>query len=446
MYIRNGEQILENENTIYLWLMSKHSHLLETVNEISSAAAELGIAHQTTEDQQLDGRLIHVKGRELINFSSCSYLGLELDERLKDGAIDAIRRYGTQFSSSRAYMSVTLYKEAETLLSEIFEKPVVLAPTVTLGHISNIPVLVDDNDIVITDAQVHESVATAVQLLKARHIPVEMVRHSNMEALEERIQELSAKYNKIWYMADGVYSMYGDFIPIDEVVKLLDKYENFYTYIDDSHGMSWAGKNGAGYVLGQVDMHPKMYITTGLAKSFGVCGGVLIFPNEDAKNLVRHCGKTLMFSGPIQPANLGAIIASAKIHLSEEIYGLQQQMVERINYFRRTADKYNLPLIGGGRSPIFFIGLGRPKTGYSMVSRIMNRGFFANLSVFPSVSYKHTGLRIPITLHHTFEDIDDLLRAIAEELPEALHDAGSDMDEIHRAFNLPVKMLHKKIA
>ncbi len=427
--------------------MSKHLHLLETVSEISVAAAELGIAHQTTEDNHLDGRLIHVKGQELINFGSCSYLGLEMDKRLKDGAIDAILRYGTQFSSSRAYMSVTLYSEAEKLLGEIFEKPVVLAPTVTLGHISALPVLVDDGDAIITDSQVHESVATAVQLLKARHIPVEMVRHNNMEALELKLQELCPKHNRVWYMADGVYSMYGDFMPVNDVKNLLNKYENFYTYVDDSHGMSWTGKNGVGYVLSQGDMHPKMYMITGLAKSFGVCGGVLIFPDEKSKMLVRHCGKTLMFSGPIQPANLGAICASAKIHLSKEIYTLQDKMTERINYFHFLADKYDLPLIGEGASPIFFIGLGRPKTGYSMVRKMMNRGFFANLSVFPSVSYKHTGLRIPITVHHTLEDIDNLLSAIAEELPEALNDAGSSIEEVRRAFGLPDKaVLQKKIA
>jgi len=428
--------------------MSKHLHLLETVSEISSAAAELGIAHQVTEDNYLDGRLIHVKGKELINFGSCSYLGLELDKRLKDAAIDAITRYGTQFSSSRSYMSVTPYRDAEGMLADIFDKPVVLAPTVTLAHISAIPVLVDDNDIVITDSQVHASVATAVELLKARRIPVEMVRHNNMEALEQRLQELCPKYNKVWYMADGVYSMYGDFMPVNEVVALLDKYDNFNTYIDDSHGMSWAGKNGSGYVLSQVEMHPKMFITTGLAKSFGVCGGVMIFPDEKTKTLVRHCGKTLMFSGPIQPANLGAICASAKIHLSKEIYVLQDKLEDRINYFRRLAAKYNVPLIGDGRSPIFFVGLGRPKTGYSMVRKMMNRGFFANLSVFPSVSYKHTGLRIPITLHHSFDDIENLLATIAEELPEALNDAGSNMEEIYRAFNIPEKkvVLQKRIA
>src|ERR1051325_7665120 len=128
----------------------------------------------------------------------------------------------------------------------MYNQPVVIAPSTTLGHISNIPVLVGDNDAVILDSQVHESVQTVVQLLKTRNITVELVRHNRMDNLEDRIKVLSETHRKVWYMADGVYSMYGDFPPVKELVELMSRYEQFYLYVDDSHGMSWAGKNGTG--------------------------------------------------------------------------------------------------------------------------------------------------------------------------------------------------------
>ena len=62
--------------------------------------------------------------------------------------------------------------------------------------------------------------------------------------LESRIKALRNDYKKIWYMADGVYSMQGDFAPIKELYKLADQYEQLHLYIDDIHGMSWAGPNG----------------------------------------------------------------------------------------------------------------------------------------------------------------------------------------------------------
>jgi 7-keto-8-aminopelargonate synthetase-like enzyme len=38
-----------------------------------------------------------------------------------------------------------------------------------------------------------------------------------MDLLEERINKLKDKYDKIWFMADGVYSMYGDFLPAQQL-------------------------------------------------------------------------------------------------------------------------------------------------------------------------------------------------------------------------------------
>ena len=415
---------------------TRHEQVLDTIDEVTKISSGLGIAQLNIEDDEINGRTIRVKGRDVVNFGSCSYLGLEKHPSIVQGVVDAVTKYGSQFSSSRAYASVTLYAEAENLFEEIFEQPVLLAPTVTLGHLSNIPVLVGDRDAVILDLQVHSCVQTAAQLIKARGVHVELIRHSRMDILEERINELKGKYDKIWYMADGVYSMYGDFLPLDDLYRLLDTYEQFNLYVDDAHGTGWAGKNGTGYVLSQKNFHPRLFLVAGLAKSFAACGGVLVFPDEKTKQRVRNCGGTFIFSGPIQPPMLGAIVASAKLHLSAEIKSYQAELQKRVDYFVETCKSFKLPLIGESNSPIFFIGVGKPGVGYNMVTRIMNKGFYINLSVFPSVPYKNTGLRIPITVNHTFEDIYNVLAVIADQLPHALADNNSSIEEINKAFKI----------
>ncbi len=413
---------------------SKHEQILDIIDDVTVTSSNLGIAQIVIEDDHLDGRHITVDGTKVLNFGSCSYLGLEMDERLKQGAIDAVNKYGTQFSSSRAYLSVTLYREAEALLEKLFRHPVILSPSVTLGHMSAIPVLISNNDAVILDSQVHDCVQTVVDLLRPRNIHIEVVRHSRLDLIEERIKLLSGIHEKVWYLADGVYSMYGDYAPVKELVELADKYPAFHLYFDDAHGMSWTGIQGAGYVLNQVSTHPKMFVTTSTNKSFGAAGGVLIFPNEESKRRVRNCGRTMIFSGPVQPPMLGAIIASAKVHLSDELAKMQQELQLLINHFTEGAVKRELPLMYRTNSPINFIGVGKPEVGYSMVRRLLNKGFYINLSVFPSVSYNQTGLRIPINRNLKVDDIDKLLDAIKKELPEALEDANSTFEEIHKAF------------
>ncbi len=414
---------------------SRHEQMLDTIGLIVDKLIPLGITHQTPEDEYFDGRTVTIKGREMVNFSSCSYLGLEHDDRLKAGAIDAINRYGTYFSSSRAYLTTKHYVELEELLGQIFGKPIILGTSTMLSHISNIPVLVSDQDAVILDHSVHASIATAADMLRARRIPVEVVRHSNMDMLEDKIRKHS-NAKKVWYFADGVYSMHGDVLPVREVYDLMDRYDNFYLYADDVHGMGWTGKHGAGAVRALAPHHPKMYLVTGLSKSFAAFGGVTVFPDEELKNAVKYFGKTHTFCAPVQPPNLGAAVASAKLHLSDEIYTLHARLQQKIRLFKSLAKLYDLPLYSEAMTPVNFICLGKPETGYYMVRELMNRGFYTSISCYPSVPYNNTGIRVPVTLHHTDEDIEQVIKNIAEILPAALSAGGTRMKDIYRAFKL----------
>jgi 7-keto-8-aminopelargonate synthetase-like enzyme len=418
-------------------LKSKHEMVIDIVNQVASIAAKLGIVHNTTEDVSLDGRYITIRGQKLLYFGSCGYLGLEHDARLKAGAIDAVNRYGTQFSSSRAYVSSSYYEQAEGLLSKMFfNKPVLLMQSLTVGHMSNIPILVGNDDAVILDSQVHDSVQTAVQFLRNRDIHVEIIRHNRMDMLESRIKSLKDDYRKIWYMADGVYSMQGDLAPVKDLFRLADQYEQLHLYIDDIHGMSWAGPHGTGYVTSQGEYHERLYLTTGLTKAFGTAGGLLVYPDEKSFQLIKNTSKAFIFSIQMPPMVLGSTIESAKIHLTDEIYDMQKELADKMIFFNSTAKQFGLPLISESVSPIGFIGVGKPDVGYNMVRRMMNVGYYFNLSVFPSVSYNNTGLRIPINRMHTYDDIEKLLREIAIQLPKALEDSQSSMSDIYKHFKL----------
>lgn len=424
---------------------TKHEQILEATNQNVLASKKLGIIHLNDETELMDGRHITIKGKETINFGTCGYMGIEMDDRLKEGVIDATRKYGTAFASTRVYVNIKLYEEMESLLRRMFNKPVLLLANVTLSHVSNIPILVKDDDAVIMDTMVHDSVQTAVQLLKARNIKIDVIRHNRMDHLENKINELKGQYKKIWYMADGIYSMYGDKAPMEDIYRLLDKYEQFNLYIDDTHGMSWAGPNGTGYVMSAVPyFHQKMILVTSLNKAFGAAGGITVFPNESVAEFARNLSKPFIFSGPIQPPMLGACIESAKIHLSPEIKKMQQQLQDRIAYVNDLCKEYQLPLMWENNTPIFFIGVSKPEVAFSMVRRMLNRGFLFNLSVFPSVAINNAGLRLPISRNHTYEDLKGLISGIAEELPEALAEAGITLMDIYKAFKKPYPYLEKQ--
>ncbi|MBL7919581.1 MAG: aminotransferase class I/II-fold pyridoxal phosphate-dependent enzyme [Bacteroidia bacterium] len=418
--------------------MAKNSSFIDTIDQIITDGVKKGILHLNNEDDFLQGNLIKLKGKDVVNFGSCSYLGLEFDRRLKDGAIDAIEKYGTQFSESRAYVSIKLYKDLEEHFEKIFKASVIISPTTTLGHIAAVPVLVSQNDAVIIDHQAHNSIQTACNLLKPKGIHVELVRHNRLDILEERIKELKSKHEKIWYMADGIYSMYGDACPVKELYALMDKYKELNLYVDDAHGMSCFGANGGGYVMSFGSLHPRAVLAVSLAKAFATGGAVLVFPDKEMARKVRTCGGPLITSGPMQPSALGAAIASAKIHLSDEIYELQNTLQDNIQFARLMIKKYGLPIISASAAPVFFIGVSLPKLGYNMVRRMLNDGYYLNLGIFPAVPMKNTGIRFTITCLHTFSQIEKMIERMAQHLTIAMQEEEITLNQIYSAFKMPV--------
>jgi len=270
-----------------------------------------------------------------------------------------------------------------------------------------------------------------------------MIRHSCLDELENRIIQYRGRYKKIWYVIDGVYSMYGDFAPISELLKLTDKYKQLYLYVDDAHGMSWIGQNGTGYFLSQTTLHPKIILATSLAKGFGSCGGVFVFPNNELRDKVKNWGGPLTYSGPQQPATIGASIASAKIHLSDEIYALQRSLKEKIAFCNYIFEKHQLPLVSNSNAPIFFLGVGLTRMGYNMVKRLMDEGFYTNLGIFPAVPESCTGIRFTMTNHLKIEDIEKFAQKMAYHLPKALNEEGRTMNDIIRAFKKVVNLEEK---
>jgi len=408
-----------------------------TVYQIIEDGYQKTILHNHTEDAEFNGKYLTLGGKKTVNFGSCSYLGLEHHPQLVQGAIEAIQNFGTQFSSSRTYLSIGLLKELEDHLYKIFENPLLVTPSTTMGHLATLPIVVEDEDAVILDMQVHSSVQMAAQLLKARGINMTIVRHNDMEALEKKVCELRPNHKKIWYLADGVYSMYGDFAPLEKIIPMMNQYPELHLYIDDAHGMSWAGKNGRGYVRSQITHHKRMVLAVSLNKSFACGGGCIIFPSEEMRKKVLFCGGTLIFSGPLQPPMVGAALASAKLHLSQEIITHQRQLADSIHYLNQKLHEAHLPQVVENESPIFFIPVGLPKHIAPMIKHLKDDGFLVNSASFPATTMKRGGVRFMVTCHHTKADIDHLVDRLLFHYHTFLEESGFTESDIARNFRIP---------
>lgn len=416
----------------------KHNNFIDTVDGVFSAAKQDGVLHLYAEGATLNGRTITVGGREMFHFGTTGYLGLEQDERLKQAAIDAIQNYGTQFPLSKSYISHPLYAELENKIEQMYGIASVVMKNSTLGHLGVIPTLVRDEDAVILDHQVHWSVQNACQLLKLRGIPVEMVRHSRLDMLEDQVRILSTKAKHIWYMADGVYSMYGDYAPVAELLELSRKYPQLRLYFDDVHGMSWKGRNGTGFLFDSLDgeLPENIVVMSTLSKTFGASGATFFCSDPKLRDKIRNFGGPLTFSAQLEPASVAAAIASAGIHLSPEITELQQALAAKTSLFNSLLAESGLPVLAQNDSPVFFLAMGTPATAYNFTKRLFDQGFYLNVGIYPAVPIKNTGIRITLSSHNQAQDIQALAQAMAVHFPKALEATGTSEDKIRTAFKM----------
>lgn len=405
-----------------------------TVDSIHQEAIQHGIYFLNPDDQELHGRTFRLQGQELLSFASCSYLGLEQHPQLVEGVIHAAKKYGTQFSATRGFVSAPPYGELEALMSELLGGHAIVCSSTSLGHQSALGVLATEKDAIVLDHQAHYSIQQAVQICRTSGCHVEIVKHGELERALEAIQRLASIRKTVWFCVDGVYSMYGDLVPIELLREALKIAPNVRLYVDDAHGMSWVGKHGRGSFLTRFGFNERVVLATSLNKAFAAGGGCLLFATDKERQYVRKTGGPLFFSGPLQPPMLGAAMASARLHLSQEIYQHQEILHERVRLANRLIREEGLPLLVENETPIFFLRLGLPRLGFKVARRMMDEGIYVTPSVYPTVPMRRGGIRLSLTGYHTNEDVERVIKRLAVHIPEVLAEEGLTVDNLDDEF------------
>lgn len=129
--------------------------------------------------------------------------------------------------------------------------------------------LLEEGDLVISDALNHASIIDGLRLTKAAK---KVYQHADMADLERLLRETPSDGLKL-VVTDGVFSMDGDIAPLDKLVPLARQY-GAVVYVDDAHGSGVLGEAGRGTVHHFGFEHADDVIQVGmLSKAWGVVGG-----------------------------------------------------------------------------------------------------------------------------------------------------------------------------
>ena len=190
--------------------------------------------------------VVEMEGAERVMLGSNNYLGLTGDERVLQGARDALEQYGTGLTGSRLLNGTTqLHLDLERELAEWMgtEEAIVF----TTGHQANVGTLgtlLAPGDTVIADSGDHASILDGCLLSRAKLRPF---RHNRLDKLEKMLDRADDDGGGVLVVVDGVFSMEGDVPPLPEIVALCEAH-GARLMVDEAHGAGVLGARGAGRV------------------------------------------------------------------------------------------------------------------------------------------------------------------------------------------------------
>ena len=350
-----------------------------------------------------------IDGREVITLSSNNYLGLNTHPRLRDAAIEAVRRYGAGSGAVRTIAgTMSLHEELERRLAEFKQVPAVL--TFQSGFTANtgvIPIVAPEGAVIVSDALNHASIIDGIRLTKAER---KVFAHADMEALRTVLAEVrgapGGADRTVLVITDGVFSMDGDIARLPEIVEAAEEADAI-VYVDDAHASGVLGRNGRGSV-DHFGLHGRVHIQVGtLSKAIGVLGGY-VAGSQALREVLIHRARPFLFSTSHPPAVAAACIAAIDVLESEP--ELIEQLWQNTRLFKAGLAGLGFD-IGASETPITPVIAGSGAMAMKLSDRLFEEGVFAQGIGFPTVPDDRSRVRTIVTAEHTNDELETCLAA-----------------------------------
>jgi len=350
-------------------------------------------------------------GKKMLMMGSNSYLGLTTHPRVKEAAINALRKYGSGCAGSR-FLNGTLdiHIELEAALARLVGKDAALAyPTGYQANLGCIATMVQKNEYIITDKLDHASIIDACMQSMGTML---RFNHNDMKSLERVLQKHEGKNSLI--VVDGVFSMEGDIADLPAIIPLAEKY-GASVMVDEAHSLGVLGKGGAGSaehfgLTGKTD-----FIMGTFSKSLASVGG-FIAADDDLIHYLKHKSRALIFSASLPPASTASVLEALKI-MEEEPERIEQLWTNThymLDEFQKMG--YNT---GTSCTPVIPLHVGHMMIAFQMWKRLDEEGVFINPVIPPAVPPNSCLIRCSFMATHTREQLDFALEkfsAIGKEL------------------------------
>jgi 8-amino-7-oxononanoate synthase len=362
--------------------------------------------------------VVEMEGASRIMLGSNNYLGLTGDERVKQGALDALHRYGTGITGSR-FLNGTL--DLHMVLEQEFADwlGTEAALVFTTGHQANIGALgtiLGPGDTVVADSGDHASILDGCILSRAK---LRAFRHNRLDKLERALEKAAGDGGGILVVVDGVFSTEGDVAPLPDIAELCHRF-GARLMVDEAHALGVLGARGAGAseLLGVEDRVDLRMAT--FSKSLASCGGVIAGP-ADVIEFLRIQSRPFIFTASGVPAAVGATLAAVRICRSDEGRELFARVLENARYLHGGLRDLGFRVVAPTRladgteivTPVVPVVVGDDWKAVFLWKALYEAGVYVNVMIHPAVPPSGALLRTSVMATHERATLDRALDAFA---------------------------------
>jgi glycine C-acetyltransferase len=338
--------------------------------------------------------------KPVINLCANNYLGLSSHPDVVAAARAGLDARGYGMSSVRFICGTQdIHRTLENKLTEFLgTEDTLLFPSCMDANAGVFEAILGEADVMIADRLVHASIVDGMRLCKAM---TDTYKHSDMGHLEEKLQEHQDKRFRM-IITDGVFSMDGDIVKLDEIVALAEKYDAMVC-VDDSHASGFIGKTGRGShehcgVMGRIDV-----ITTTLGKALGGASGGCVSGRRELVEMCRQRARPYLFSNTVAP-----VIVSGALKVLEILTRTTERRDKlewNARYWRKLLTEAGFD-IKAGDSPIVPVMLYNAKLAQDVARDLFAEGIYVVGFFFPVVPKGQARIRTQLSAAHEKHHLD----------------------------------------
>ena len=337
---------------------------------------------------------------ELIDFCSNDYLGFAKNRQLQRSILDRLLIDSSLSSGSTGSRLITgntdLHERVENLVARFHGAEAALifnsGYDANIGLFSTLP---RRGDTIIYDSLCHASIRDGIRLSFADSYSF---RHNDLGDLEGK---LSKSRGYIFIAVESVYSMDGDFAPLQEIVPLSENY-GAHLIVDEAHATGVFGVLGKGRVaeLGLGSQILARVHTFG--KALGCHGAVVLGSRTIRSYLINLC-RSFIYTTALSPHCIAAVDVAYR-RLQESVDELAS-LHSRIDLFIRSIPESLKEQFIPSRSPIQSLVVPGNAEVTSLASSVQCGGFDVRPIRSPTVPKGKERLRLCLHSFNTNNEI-----------------------------------------